>query len=157
MYDLHGSEQDFSNTFNPNNIDPNEIFRMFFGQGGDPFANLFGGQGGGFTVYTNIGGNTMFRTSGGGHRPHSQRQQQHHNPFAGGANIFDIFNELNEGTAQRRRRNQQQYQQERNVEGDIFNIFNQQRQERGRNNRQQQAAKTPIEAILLSLLNQCLP
>eukprot|EP00345_Euplotes_harpa_P005589 CAMPEP_0168328612 /NCGR_PEP_ID=MMETSP0213-20121227/6612_1 /TAXON_ID=151035 /ORGANISM="Euplotes harpa, Strain FSP1.4" /LENGTH=162 /DNA_ID=CAMNT_0008331771 /DNA_START=192 /DNA_END=677 /DNA_ORIENTATION=+ len=87
MYDVHGTDQEFNNMFHPNDIDPNEIFKMFFGNGGDPFANLFGGGGGGtFTVYSNLGGTRMFRTGGtmGGNR--GQRAQ---NPFGG--NIFDVF------------------------------------------------------------------
>ena len=156
MYNLHGTEQDFSNTFNPNNIDPNEIFKMFFNQaGGDPFANLFNGGGGGtFRVYTNIGGGPMFRQGGG--RGGGNRQQTHQHPGFQN-NIFDLFNQMNEPGPTQRRRAQQQYQEERPAENDVFNIFEQQRSQRGRNNREHQNAKTPGEVILINLLNQCLP
>lgn len=77
-YNMHGTEEGYAMP----NIDPNEIFRMFFNQaGGDPFMNLFNGGGGGFTVYTNLGGNSGFRTGGA------------QNMNFGGANIFDILNQ----------------------------------------------------------------
>ena len=151
MYDLHGTEQEYSHMFNPNDIDPNQIFRMFFGgAGGDPFANLFNGGGGSFTVYSNLGGTRTYRT-GGGTR---QRQAQ---PNFGGS-IFDVLNELNNvGNAQRRRQGQRQQQDEDDDDGDVFNIFQHQRQQRGRNNRQPKVMKTPVETIIVNLLNQCLP
>ena len=80
MYDLHGTDQEFTNMFHPNDIDPNQIFKMFFnGNGNDPFANLFNGGGGGtFTVYSNMGGTRVFRTT-------NQRGMNM------GGNIFLIF------------------------------------------------------------------
>ena len=143
-YDLHGSETDFAMP----DIDPNDIFRMFFNQaGGDPFANIFGNGGGSsFTVYTNMGGTRVFRTGG--------NNGQRRGPDLG-ANIFDILNGANH--PQRRRQRQQQQAYEEDDDGDIFSMFQQERVRRGQNNRRQRQDKAPAEVILINLLNQCLP
>jgi DnaJ-class molecular chaperone len=155
-YDLHGTETGMPDF---NNIDPNEIFRMFFSQmGDDPFAQMFG-NGGGFTMYTNMGGNRMFRQNTG-------NRQRANQDFGG--NIFDILNGMNGMNAQmprQRHRPRQQQQdpfrqarQEDQFDGaeDIFDLFRQQRMNRGRNNanrRAQYQNKTPGEMIIMNLLN----
>lgn len=142
MYDVHGTDQEFTNMFHPNDIDPNQIFRMFFGNGNDPFANLFNG-GGSFTVYSNLGGNRVFRTSNSGRAG-----------MNAGANIFDIFNEINGVNRQRRRQPQHDEQVQDDNDNDVFAQFRQQQQDRGRSNRNQR--KTPIttDQVILNLLNQ---
>jgi hypothetical protein len=154
MYDVHGTEQDFSNTFNPNDIDPNQIFQMFFQQsGGNPFGDLFGG-GSAFTMYSNMGGQSRSYRSGGGQRQRANHQQQQ---FAGG-NIFDVFNQMQQpGRPQRRRTNQQHPMEQNQEEPNVFNFFQNQRTERARNNRAAHQNKTPGEAILVNVLNQCMP
>ncbi len=153
MYDVHGSEEGFQSQFNPNNIDPNEIFKMFFQQsGGDPFANLFSG-GSSFTMYSsNLGGGGATHFTTGGTR---RRQQQ--DPFGGGAgiNIFDLLNGA--GQQRPRRRNQQQMDEREGEElHDPFNIFQQQKFARGRNNRQQREKPGP-NVVSINLLNNCFP
>ena len=160
MYDIHGTEEGFQNTFNPNNIDPNQIFRMFFQQaGGDPFANLFNGGGSSFTVYTNTGGNQFFRSGGGMNNQHARQQR---NPFGGGPNV-DLFDLLTGGaTGQTRRRRTHQHQHHTHEEDDDhddnpFNLFQQQRYQRGRNNQQARARQPTNEAVVINLANQCFP
>lgn len=143
MYDVHGTDQEFTNMFHPNDIDPNQIFRMFFGNGGDPFANLFNG-GGSFTVYSNMGGTRVFRTSNS-NRGGAQM----------GGNIFDIFNELNGVNRQRQRQRQtNQDEQVENDDNDVFAHFRNQQQERGRNNRKQRETPITVDKVIMNLLNQ---
>jgi hypothetical protein len=140
------------------NFDPNDLFRAFFSQnGGDPFANLFnGGGGGGFKVYSNMTGNPSFRQGRGGGMNAG---------FGGGANIFDILNGM--GQPQRRNQRQQPQQQQRQQQreaydsdddNDQYNVFNQARSRRAQSNQSRpQNQKTPAEVMLINLLNQCLP
>jgi DnaJ-class molecular chaperone len=145
MYDLHGNEEGFQNTFNPNDIDINQVFNMFFSQmGGDGFPGMFNG-GSSFTVYSNLGGTKVYRAGG---RQNQRRQQQE---FYGG-NLFDLLNGMNEGHARRRRQPQQEHEDD-----DPMNIFNQQRNQRGRNNRNVFENKAPVEVTLAVILNQCMP
>jgi hypothetical protein len=147
-YDMHGSEEGFS--MGGQDINPEEIFKMFFGRGGDPFQNLFGGGGGGgFTVYSNMGGDPGTPTR----RPSSnQNRQQQQNPFGNGPNIFDILNGMNDP---RRRRpaqqndvRQQQYAQEQDHEP--LNAYFQKRQQRGQNNRETRNDVMTPEKLLMS-------
>mmetsp|Transcript_35579 Transcript_35579/g.35212 ORF Transcript_35579/g.35212 Transcript_35579/m.35212 type:complete len:152 (+) Transcript_35579:155-610(+) len=150
MYDLHGTEDEFQTQFNPNNIDPNEIFRMFFQQaGGDPFANLFNGGGSSFTVYTTNFGNggrtTRAHTNGG-----TRRQQR--DPFGNGSgiNIFDLLNGNTGGQGARRRHTRETEEYEEEI--DPLNYFQQQRYQRGRNNRAARQNQDP-NLVQVNLFN----
>lgn len=146
MYDLHGNEEGFQNTFNPNDIDINQVFNMFFSQmGGNGFPGMFNG-GTSFTVYSNLGGTRVYRTGG---RQNQRRQQQE---FYGG-NIFDLLNGMSEGHA--RRRHQAQHGDQDDY--DHVHAYNQQRYQRGRNNRDVFENKAPVEVTFAAVLNQCMP
>mmetsp|Transcript_17549 Transcript_17549/g.19743 ORF Transcript_17549/g.19743 Transcript_17549/m.19743 type:complete len:150 (-) Transcript_17549:79-528(-) len=149
MYDIHGSEEGFQNGFNPNNIDPNEIFKMFFQQaGGDPFANLFGGSSS-FTMYSNTGGSQFFRSGGG---TNTQQRRRQEDPLgAAGVNIFDLLN--GGGMPQQRRRPQRQAREEQNP----FDIFEHQRQQRGRKNQAAKERQPENKAVVLNVFNNCMP
>ena len=161
MYDIHGSEEGFQHQFDPGNIDPNEIFRMFFQQaGGDPFANLFNGRGGGsFTVFSNVGGSQSFRAGGMG--PNRRRQQQHQHSFGGnpGINIFDLLNGNMGNQGPTRRRQQRQHHDQDDDEDEInpFDIFLQQRHQRGRKNQERRERNNQEGGIVINLFNNCLP
>ena len=150
-YDMHGSEEGFS--MGGQDINPEEIFRMFFGGGGgggDPFSQFFGSNQG-FTVYSNFGGTQGMRM--GGHnanrRQQQQRQRQPQDIFGGGANIFDILGGLNNPRqrrpAQRTNVNEQQQQDD-----DPLSAYFQKRQQRGQNNRAAQGQELTPEKLLLS-------
>lgn len=152
-YDMHGSEEGFS--MGGQDINPEEIFKMFFGRGGDPFQNLFNAGGGAFTVYSNVGGTRGFRTGGTNtnRRQHNQRQQ-HQNIFGDGPNIFDLLSGMNNP---RQRRPAQRTNVAEEQDDEPLNAYFQKRQERGQNNRQAQPELMTPEKLLLSCLNQCLP